>query len=83
MKDESVRIDQGMRAETFTVQTPGAEGIALAADAPALAEPFSTPATGRLLRPRRARGTVMQNPPENKSGGSQSYKWRNSAPRNN
>jgi hypothetical protein len=34
--DEAWRIDADMRCEPFTTETPGAEGIALGADAPPL-----------------------------------------------
>lgn len=56
MHDESGRIDDGMRLELFSEATPGAEGIALGAEAPPLAEPFAEPKPGRLARPRHAGG---------------------------
>lgn len=41
MRDESWRIDEGMKPEVFTSQTPGGEGISMGDDAPPLAPPFS------------------------------------------
>lgn len=59
MHDESGRIDDGMRLELFNETTPGADGIALGAEAPPLAEPFAEPKPGRLARPSRHGGRFV------------------------
>jgi hypothetical protein len=69
MYDESIRIETGMRSEAFAPNTPGAEGIALAAGAPPLAKPFAEPAARRLARRSR--------PARTSSGGSNEKKQRN------
>jgi hypothetical protein len=51
MRDESGRIEDSMRYEAYSAATPGAEGIVLGADAPALAEVAVAPPPSRYAVP--------------------------------